>query len=122
MITPMELTEAVISSTGVQAKPSDPFNPLRVDPKLAYLSHPDTPRNFALYPLIFSAGPDEKYDINVQGNLNYSGLTPPNDPYYVPPIPPTPPAAFPAGTPMDTDQDGELSFMDNITNHAIDTR
>jgi prepilin-type N-terminal cleavage/methylation domain-containing protein len=122
MITPMALAEAVITPERVLADPPDPFNPLRADPKQVNSSHPDTPRNFALYPLIFSAGPDGKYDINVMGNLNYAGLSPPNDPYYVPPIPPTPPAAFPAGTPMDNDQDGELNFIDNITNHAIDTR
>jgi prepilin-type N-terminal cleavage/methylation domain-containing protein len=118
MITPMQLTNVQVTDRGVLAEPADPFNPLRIDPKQYDMSHPDYPRNFALLPLIFSAGPDGKYDINVVGNLNYSSLVPPNNPYYVPAVP----TAFPVGTPMDADGDGELSFMDNITNHAIDTR
>ncbi len=103
----------------------DPFNPLRVYPNKTTDVYPDDyPRNFALYPLIFSAGPDGKYDINVLGKdamgnpFRYVNTTPRNNPYHVPPAP----GAFPAGTPMDADADGELSFMDNITNHAIDTR
>jgi hypothetical protein len=117
-ITPMAVTRFDITDKGILAEPADPFNPLRVDPKRFLSSHPDYPRNFALLPLIFSAGPDGKYDINVVGNLQYSTLVPPNNPYYVPAAP----SAFPVGTPMDADGDGELSFMDNISNHAIETR
>ncbi len=82
----------------------DPFDPLRI-----YAG------GFALYPLIFSAGPDGLYDINIGGGLRYSALTPPNNPYHVDAAP----NSFPAGTPMDANGDAELSFMDNIVNHAL---
>ena len=119
MITPMELAPDPNDAT--KAQWADQFNPLRIDASKLNPGIGDYPRNFALYPLIFSAGPDGKYEINVLGNLNYSGLTPPNHPYYVPEPPATNPW-LPAGTPMDTDNDGELGFIDNITNHGIETR
>jgi len=85
----------------------DPFDPLRI-----------FPASFALYPLIYSAGPDGLYDINVPTGLRYSqsgNAYYPNNPYYLE----SAPAQFPPGTPMDANGDGRLSFMDNITNHAM---
>jgi hypothetical protein len=123
MITPMQLVQAEITASGITAEPPDPFNPLRIDPKQFDPNYPDYPRNFTLYPLIFSAGPDGLYDINVLGTdpatgneFRYANTVPPNNPFEVPSD------NFPAGVPLDSNQDGELSFMDNITNHAIETR
>jgi Tfp pilus assembly protein FimT len=85
----------------------DPFDPLRIFPD-----------SFALYPLIFSAGPDGFYDINVPIGLRYTDSANgyfPNNPYYLE----SAPSQFPPGTPMDANGDGQLSFMDNITNHAM---
>ncbi len=103
------------------AEPPDPFNPLRIDPSQYIPAFPDYPRNYTLYPLIFSAGPDELYDINVMGNLSYTAINPANHPYYMP-VPPESNPYMPAGVPMDSNLDGELSFMDNITNPGIETR
>jgi len=88
----------------------DPFDPLKVD----------TRNTYALKPLIFSAGPDESYDVNVNisvgGNpLRYSKTTPPNDPYVNDPAQPT----ILVGSVGDADSDGSnTGWTDNITNHA----
>jgi prepilin-type N-terminal cleavage/methylation domain-containing protein len=85
----------------------DPFDPLRI-----------FPGSFALYPLIYSAGPDGLYDINVPNGLRYTQVGNayyPNNPYHIE----SAPAQFPPGTPMDANNDGQLSFMDNIVNHAM---
>jgi prepilin-type N-terminal cleavage/methylation domain-containing protein len=119
MITPMVLSPDPTDPTRVEI--TDTFNPLRIDPSQIYSNFDDYPRNFTLYPLVFSAGPDELYDINIMRDLNYPNLTPKNHPYYVP-FPPVANPYLPAGVPMDADGDGQLSFMDNITNHAIETR
>ena len=100
----------------------DGFDPLRI--------HPAT---FSLYPLVYSAGPDEKYDVNRFRVLNYSDLTYPNvvgaaerpyyfnNPYYFL-VPPATDRFIPAGTPMDADGDGVLGFLDNISNHSSEVR
>jgi prepilin-type N-terminal cleavage/methylation domain-containing protein len=92
----------------------DPFDPLGV-----YVDVSNGNKRYpALYPLIYSAGPDGKYDIasdiiDSSGNrLNYSNLTPKNNPYYVPA------AGKALGTPWDADGDGDISYVDNITNHS----
>lgn len=99
----------------------DPFDPLRV-----------FPQSFALYPLIYSAGPDGIYDIlsRIPDNtasppipdvIRYADPKSPyypNNPYYVDPDPDDP-KKFAPGTPMDASGDGRLSFMDNIVNHAL---
>ncbi len=91
----------------------DPFDPLRIFAD-----------GFSLYPLIFSAGPDGRYDISNGDGANPLSYTTgptssngffPNNPYHLP----NPPDQFPVGTPMDANTDGELSFMDNIVNHAL---
>jgi hypothetical protein len=119
MITPMKLNPD--PTDGTQVENTDSFNPLRIDASQMVTAFPDYPRNFSLYPLIFSAGPDELYDINVMGNLSYTAISPRNHPYHVP-VPPESDPYLPAGVPMDSNGDGELSFMDNITNHGIETR
>jgi len=88
----------------------DPFNPLRISPP----DDPNTPpRDFALHPLVYSSGPDGKYDVN-RGTVIYRDTQPEAcDPYAPDP---------PVGLPMDADGDGCLSFMDNITNHAVEAR
>jgi hypothetical protein len=92
----------------------DPFDPLKVDPRWRTGATP-----FALRPLIFSAGPDRRYDIATQlvdssGNpFRYRTTSPPNDPYYDP----SANGQKPLGTPFDADGDGRLSFADNLTNH-----
>jgi len=66
-----------------------------------------------LYPLIYSAGPDGKYDITVEA-VGSNGL----------PVSPTAgaggildPFAFPFGMPGDYDGNGVLNHFDNIHNH-----
>jgi hypothetical protein len=59
--------------------PNDPFDPARVDQRWS-LTTPPGYCPFALYPLIFSAGPDGLYDVNT-GTVVYAATNPPNDPY-----------------------------------------
>lgn len=86
--------------TGDAVNQHDPFDPLKM-----YPSH------FALIPLIYSAGPDRKYDINVGATINYSSYSPPNNPYHSVTTPPA------IGAPADADADGKLSWADNMHNH-----
>ena len=87
----------------------DEFDPLKRDQRWS-----DSDTTFAPYslrPLIFSAGPDKEYAINVDplpsGNpLRYQTTTPPNDPYLG-----HDGASTLIGTPTGTDA------VDNITNH-----
>ena len=80
----------------------DPFDPIRLG------------GGFALRPLIFSAGADKSYDVNIEGNLRYILTTPPNNPYYVSA------ATTQAGMVLDIDGDG-AEWADNITNHYTPT-
>ncbi|MCY2994524.1 MAG: type II secretion system protein [Planctomycetota bacterium] len=97
----------------------DPFDPLRI-----------YPGTFALYPYIYSAGVDGKYDVmsDTKVRLDYGLFNPPNDPYRVlpmdPPVPPqiTPPKYAPLGTCFDVDADGIFSYTDNITNHFFEVK
>lgn len=91
----------------------DPFDWMRVDPGYGANS-PKKP--FALKPLIFSAGQDRHYDINM-GALSYSTTNPPSYPFY---SDGTAGYKF-VGTPMDTDGDGYTGYEDNITNHYVET-
>lgn len=113
-------------------KAPDPYDPVHADPRWGTLNitaaNPfpyalTAPQPYALYPLIFSAGPDRQYDINgINGTINliYSKTAqnatppvPPNDPYY------TGGAALSiVGGFGDINGDGTLSYSDNITNHA----
>lgn len=106
----------------------DPFDPLLVDDDLRVNRGVPPRRTFALVPLIFSPGPDRAYDIITDGSptaLSYtippSASAPfmPVDPFHV--IFPTS-ATEPQkqlGQPWDTNGDGELNSIDNITNHLI---
>lgn len=117
--------DKLLGSVLIDRDPSespDLFDPLRV--------HPAT---FALYPLVYSAGPDGKYDVNRFAGLDYSNLAYPssiavpdrpyyfNNPYYFP-VPPAADPFIPAGTPMDVDGDEVLGFVDNISNHSLEVR
>ena len=96
----------------------DPFDPLKADSRFACIATPSAFRlnpSFRLYPLVFSAGPDGIYDINV-GTLNYSTTTPPNDPFY------SIASGNPIGQQMDTNGDGTISYADNLHNHLIEVK
>jgi len=92
----------------------DPFNPLRIG--VTGSNADETPRDFGLYPLVYSAGPDGQYEINKGKALIYRDLPMPCDPYYSPPGA----MAYQVGTPLNMDGDGVLGFIDNVTNHATE--
>ena len=83
----------------------------------------NTSLSFGLFPLIYSAGPDKKREIRVRPNNNGAlfycyqtnslGSPFPNDPFYVPNGDPS----LRIGAPFDSDGDGDLDHVDNITNH-----
>jgi hypothetical protein len=101
--------------TGNPELQPDPFDPLKV---INYLRPADgTPQGFALFPLIFSAGPDRKFDmmLDTATALSYSSNNPPNFPYQ----------SFGGqqlGSPLDVDGNGRLEHLDNITNHLLIVR
>lgn len=84
--------------TNDPANNHDPFDTRRVDAVA-----------FHLIPLIYSAGADGKYDIELDYSYQFQG-----NPY----------ANLNIGVPQDdvADPDGTLSHYDNITNHAMDQR
>jgi prepilin-type N-terminal cleavage/methylation domain-containing protein len=102
------------TTTPPQRMAPDPFDPVRVDPRANSTS---STACFALMPLIFSAGRDKEYDLDV-GNAVYAqtantSLTPqipPNDPYY-----------GAGGAAPATGQSIGPGFGDNITNHYQET-
>jgi hypothetical protein len=88
---------------------ADSFDPHHVDARPTY----------RLIPLIYSAGPDGRYDIyrddpSGATTVLYNTLDPPNDPYVPSPLAPW------VGTPGDSDGNGEANYTDNITNHLLD--
>jgi prepilin-type N-terminal cleavage/methylation domain-containing protein len=109
------------------AKEFDQFNPYRVIPDR---TNPPTnvPRQFALFPLIYSGGPDRKYDLGVGGEsvggtavaIHYS--TAGNPLPYVDPYLPLPSGNAQVGQPNDNDGDGSLDHGDNIHNHELSIR
>jgi len=92
----------------------DPFDPAKVDPRATSIA---STACFALYPLIYSAGRDKAFDIDV-GSTVYAQTAnnsiipniPPNDPYYG-----SGGAAPLTGASIGT------GFNDNITNHYQET-
>lgn len=106
----------------------DQFDPLKVDPRW-YDNAAAKP--FAMFPLVYSAGPDKIYDIAGEvtysaSAMQYNALPPsppyvfgPNDPYCSTIPPPAP--ARQVGERMDVNGDGRLSFFDNINNHLTGT-
>jgi hypothetical protein len=100
--------------TAPLSDPNDPFDPARVDPRWTGLTTPPGYSPFALYPLIFSAGPDGLYEVNT-GTVVYPATTPvPNDPYAF---------MFPyvAGTePVGSLINGGAGAADNFHNHWVE--
>ena len=97
------------------SKQPDSFDPRRVYPTTSPPAQNQA--TFALYPLIYSAGPDKHYDIvsDIPGPLQYSTLR--NNPFNSNQI----------GSPQDTPQEaepanGENEWADNIHNHLIGSR
>jgi prepilin-type N-terminal cleavage/methylation domain-containing protein len=86
----------------------DPFDPLRSDARWRDGVANNDP--FALFPLIYSAGPSRKLDI-VSGDRSAR-----NNPY----SPTT--GNQPVGLKADADGDGVLSYADNIDNHYREVR
>ncbi|HEX3997538.1 MAG TPA: prepilin-type N-terminal cleavage/methylation domain-containing protein [Pirellulales bacterium] len=86
----------------------------QTDPTGVYGSPPAT---FALYPLIFSAGPDTLYDITLDTStpLRYSQTTPPNNPFVN--VGTSNALGTPAISPTNTT--GVLGSYDNVTNQAL---
>lgn len=109
------------------AKEFDQFNPYRVIPDRPNPPN-NVPRQFALFPLIYSGGPDRKYDLGVGaessgGNavaIHYS--TAANPLPYVDPYVPLPSGNAQVGQPNDNDGDGSLDHGDNIHNHELSIR
>jgi len=106
----------------------DPFDPLHVDDDLRGVMGVPARRSFALIPLIYSAGPDNNYDIitdsvdSIDYTLSTTSPPPPPvlpvDPYYViPPVGSDPEKQV--GQPWDANGDGEVNSIDNITNHLL---
>jgi prepilin-type N-terminal cleavage/methylation domain-containing protein len=91
--------------SGDAANQHDPFDPYK-----------SIPSHFALFPLIYSAGPDGQtsgtntigYGIN-GGNVDYATTNPPNDPWYTVTNGPA------VGSSIQ--ENGRDTYIDNITNH-----
>lgn len=85
----------------------DMFDPMRIGTSYK----PEYPTTYprALYPLIFSAGPDQKFGMNEVNGLDYFATKPfKNDPY----------AVLEVGAP----ESDSVEYIDNITNHLLTTR
>jgi len=100
------------------ANAPDPFDPLKVhlSPAPGNNVNYTAKFNYALFPLIYSAGFDSIYDINTGGNLRYAATAPWNNPYVVLS------GNAQVGRPIDAGGDGEIGSFDNITNHLLDSR
>jgi hypothetical protein len=108
----------------------DQFNPWRINDRPTTAqppTPPGLPRRFALFPLIFSGGPDKKYDLANSFEDSSSANTaavhysvgspvPYVDPYLTMPLGNTPTQI---GQPYDTGADGSLDHGDNIHNHDL---
>jgi len=91
--------------SGNPTKGGDAFDPY-------FLDDPNK-THYTLFPLIFSAGPDGGYDVNVEASgtpVPAVSTTPPCSPYVSANI----------GQAIDTNGNGRLEFYDNIHNHLID--
>lgn len=85
----------------------DPFDPRKVDPSPSYVG---TPRGYRLTPLVYSAGADQRFDIQAKATTPSASI---NDPYYVPM------SGIPMGGFYDNDGDGGDDSLDNIHGHLI---
>jgi len=81
----------------VKAEDHDPFDPLRVDPVA-----------WRVVPLIYSAGPDGRFGIELQGQLGYFANW---DQWY----------STSVGAPVPTSHDEFNTHFDNIHNHRAET-
>lgn len=91
----------------------DPFDPMKLEGA----------GNFALTPLIYSAGPDGEYEVNVNirvstsqpedSPMRYTTTTPPNNPY----LTDVDDSTILVGSVLDLDGDTHHGWTDNITNH-----
>ncbi|GHT40603.1 hypothetical protein FACS189443_1190 [Planctomycetales bacterium] len=93
--------------------PTDGWNSLTqtdFDTARSYYPDPLDPNQLAargwfLYPVIFSAGADQKYDLQIDDTPNNTQTITPFE--------------FPNGIPLDEDSDGEWNHYDNISNHRL---
>lgn len=104
--------KSVVQSQDPATQP-DPFDPFKTNPT-----------GYALVPLIFSAGPDRKFDLALDNNpaIHYSQTA---SPPYSMPAPNWPYITVGGkmlGEPIDAESDGSLDFVDNITNHLLVVR
>jgi type II secretory pathway pseudopilin PulG len=111
-------------------KDFDQFNPWRINDRPTTAqppTPPGLPRRFALYPLIYSGGPDRKYDLatgaeSANGStvaIHYSMASPVP---YVDPYLTIPNSTVQMAQPNDNDGDGSLDHGDNIHNHDLTIR
>jgi len=101
-------------------KSSDPFDIMNVYPRI------DQAQTFGLYPLIASSGPDQQMEIfadnpSETNRITYAMTTPPNNPFVgLPGVPQyQDQVTTMVGTPQDSNSDGILGWIDNITNHNL---
>jgi prepilin-type N-terminal cleavage/methylation domain-containing protein len=92
--------------TGVASTHPDPFDPYKL-----------YPTHFALFPLIYSAGPDGRWGVDAT-DIDYAVKMPPNDPYASVTTPPTVGAVPTTPEPGGSKDD----WLDNVTNHLTVTR
>jgi prepilin-type N-terminal cleavage/methylation domain-containing protein len=110
----------------------DPFDPFRRDLQLSTQDYTESNASLAKYiaplrdgspafrlvPLIYSAGPDGEYDIDVKAptpTSDSTGLA--LNPYYI-----ESDKTYAFGTPQDLNDDGSDNSIDNIHNHLDTTR
>lgn len=87
----------------------DPFDPLSVrGGKVEISATPLVFDHFLIYPLVFSAGPNEIYNIVTDIGVNYSSTMPPNNPY-----------VDVSGSRVGQIFDASGNELDNISNHAL---
>jgi hypothetical protein len=106
----------------------DPFDSRNAMPNFYDSPMNHHPYNYHLYPLIYSAGPDKKYGLNVKRDYFYSinNTTPLSlsdfelGPYYFDDLAPYDPKSL-VGYPIPEDDGTENTHLDNITNHRIET-
>ncbi len=90
-------------------QPANPTDRDQTDPTGFYGNPPTT---FALYPLIYSAGPDGFYDLLADnGGFHYSTQTIPNNPFAS--------GGSGAGFGSTTNASGQNGNVDNVHNQAI---
>lgn len=108
-----------------QTDPTGVYGQPAAQPAAGQPAAPSSSNTYALYPLIYSAGPDGYFDIisDTGTSIHYSNTSPPNNPFATVV---TPTGNGPIGTPNfpDTSSSGEqaLSHYDNIHNHLIGSR